>query len=302
MRKLRLDRCAGLLPLAALVLASAAWAQDLQSAVARVRDSVVTLNADSQVGTGFVVAAGGEVLTCAHVIAGAKQIKATLANGEEISAQVVASDEGRDLALLKLERSGLPPVVFGDAAHLQPGASVAAVGASLGLPDSVTRGVVSAVDRDLNGRKYLQIDAALNEGNSGGPVINERGEVVGVATATVKAADNVGFAIPSEPARQFLAEHGVTPVQSLTSETPPAPAESAGPTPLPVPAPAPAGPGLLLTLGLAAAVALVVSLLVWLLAGRLSPRRWPAAPEPAISLRLPAAPADDLSDIDIELK
>ena len=300
MRKRRLGSCAGLLPLVALVLASAASAQDLQSAVARVHDAVVTLKTDGKVGTGFVVAAGGEVLTCAYVVAGAKQIKVTLANGEEVSAQVVASDEGRDLALLKLERSGLPPVVFGDAARLQPGASVAVVGAALGLPDSITRGVVSAVDRDLNGRKYLQIDAALNEGNSGGPVINERGEVVGVATAKVKAADNVGFAIPSEPARQFLAEHGVSVAQSLTSETPPAAAESAPPPPLP--APAPAGPGLLLTLGLAAAVALVVSLLVWLLAGGLSRRGRPATAEPALSLRPPAAPADDLSDIDIELK
>ncbi len=151
----------------------------------------------------------------------------------------------------------------------------------------------------MKGKRYLQIDAALNEGNSGGPVIDEHGRVVGVATAVVKEAQNVGFAVPSDQAIAFLQDAGVVlnlPLGQQGAAAVEKPA--AGPAKLPAPPVVKqVGPSWLLLVGIPFVVALVVSLLVSLLVTR-RVRRPPAEPE--ISLA-PTSEDEDLSDVDITL-
>jgi len=311
MNGLRLDgRCilgAFLVLLPAAFLPAARAQQDMSAAIERVNGSVFTIKAGQAVGTGFVVNPAGEALTCKHAVGEASQVEVTLANGESAKAQVVARDETQDLALLKLEKAGLPAVVFAPAADLKPGQRVAAVGALLGLKNSVTEGVVSALDREIGGHKYFQIDAALNSGSSGGPVVNSRGEVVGVATAVVKEAGNVGFALPSETALEFLRARNVAVSTALRTEggepptVAPGPAPPASPTPVPSPLPPPPtqAPRAWPILALALLISLVVSLFVSLLVNRAFLRRGPQPGPPP-----PARPAiqEDLSDIDITLQ
>ncbi len=304
------SRCprGALLLLLLVAFVPAAWAQqDMSAAIERVNDSVFTIKTEQAVGSGFVVNSSGEALTCKHVVGEAPEVQVTLANGESAKAQVVARDETQDLALLKLDRAGLPAVVFAPAASLKPGQRVAAVGAPLGLKNSVTEGVVGAVDREIEGHRYLQIDAAFNSGNSGGPVVNNRGEVVGIATAVVKEASNVGFALPSETALEFLRTRNVTVSTALRTEGGEQPAVAPGPTapappppvPTPVPPPPPQQPEAWPILALALVISLVVSLFVSLLVNRMFLRRGPEPSPPP-----PAAPAiqEDLSDIDITLQ
>lgn len=306
-------RCLALLWAAGML--AAAWPlraqEDLSAAIARVNDSVFTIKAGESLGTGFVLTPQGDALTCKHVVGEAQEVEVELANGDKSKAQVVAKDDSRDLALLKLDRSGLPTVVFGSAEELKPGERVAVVGAPLGLGNSVTEGVVSAVGRDIAGQKYLQISAALNKGNSGGPVVNSEGKVVGVATAVVQEASNVGFALPSGAALDFLKAQNVVASVALQGEssapTTPGTASPPGPPPAaPVPLPPAAPPSrqdwVLPVLSLV--IALVVSLLVSLLVTRTYLQRVGAvggAPLPPSVLPPPPPVQQDLSDIDITL-
>lgn len=301
----------------------------MQAAIARVSDSVFTIKAGESFGSGFVVTAQGEALTCKHVVGEAKEAEVTLANGEKAKATVVARDDARDLALLKLDRTGLPAVVFAPSATLKPGARVAAVGAPMGLGGTVTEGVVSAAEREIKGQKYLQISATLNKGNSGGPVVNANGEVVGVATATIQEASNVGFALPSEAVLEFLKAQNVTasvPLNKDGGEPVPAPPNGAAPTtpappvasptpaPVPLPTTPPPPPRQSWTMPvLSLLISLVVSLLVSLLVTRMCLQKvsavaGPGGPQPMQPGYAPpplaAAPPpaqQDLSDIDITL-
>lgn len=305
-----------------VLLGGVALAQDLSGALARVSDSVFTIKTEKGLGTGFVVTADGQALTCRHVVAEGGKLKITLSDNSTTSAEVVASDEEHDLALLKLERTGLPAVTFGSSETLKSGVDVAAVGAPFGLENSVTKGVVSSPDREVNGKQYLQISAQLNPGNSGGPVINGKGEVVGVANAIVKGGDGVGFAIPSAVALAFLGEQKVTVATGLGVKPPEEKPEEEGPPLAPPPPPAPPTareiaqviwPLLAATVG----VCLLLSLLVASVVSRGVARRalgggLPQAPAPPAPWGQPQAgpppppqtpPAvDDLSDIDITLQ
>jgi hypothetical protein len=298
--------------------------QDLSGAITRVNDSVFTIKTDKSLGSGFVIDPQGNALTCKHVVGDAKQVDVTLANGDKAKATLVAKDDAHDLALLKLDRAGLPAAVFAAPGNLKPGARVAAVGAPLGLTNSVTEGVVSALDREVNGQKYMQIDAALNSGNSGGPVVDDHGNVVGIATAMVKEANNVGFALPNDVVLDFLKAQNITAavaLKSATTETAPAgpttpgapgapkPGPPAAPQPLPLP-PAPENHDTWMLPLLSLVISLVVSLLVSLLVTRICLQRTGpgAGAPPATAGYLPptAAPPpppqqQDLSDIDITL-
>jgi len=278
---------------------SIASAQDMSGAIEQVKESVLTIKSGERVGAGFIVSPDGHGLTSAHLVGDSSQVTVVLVNDEELEATVVQTDEARDLALVKLDLQNLPAVRFAPSSELKQGARVAALGAPLGLEGSVTQGIVSAVEREAEGKKYLQIDAALNEGNSGGPVIDEKGRVVGVATAVVKEAQNVGFAVPSDAAIAFLQEAGVMLNLPLGQQAPAAvrkPATGPGKLPAP-PVVKQARPPWLLLVGVPFAVALVVSLFVSLLVTR-RVRRRPAEPE--ISLA-PANEDEDLSDVDITL-
>lgn len=156
-------------------------------------------------GSGFIFDPSGYVITNHHVIENADTIKVALSDEREFDATVIGSDKATDVALLKIESGfALPYVTFGDSAGLRVGEEVVAVGNAFGLGGTVTRGIVSAKGRDIRVGgpyvDYIQTDASINRGNSGGPLFNMRGEVVGMNTAIFSPTGGsvgIGFAVPS---------------------------------------------------------------------------------------------------------
>jgi S1-C subfamily serine protease len=156
-------------------------------------------------GTGLIITNDGYVVTNNHVIAGAGRIRVTTDDGESFEAQVVGVDVGTDLAVLKIEADRtLPRLLFAEPDSIRIGDWVIAIGNALGLRGgpTVTVGVIGAMDRDLQTRQQyltdlIQTDAAINEGNSGGPLVNLQGEVVGINTLVLRSAQGIGFSVSS---------------------------------------------------------------------------------------------------------
>jgi S1-C subfamily serine protease len=154
-------------------------------------------------GSGFIISTDGFVVTNNHVIEMAKDIKVSLADGRTVNAELKGADPSTDIAVLKIDVSGLKALTFADSESLQPGQIAIAIGNPLGLQHTVTAGVVSALGRTLranNGRlidDIIQTDASLNPGNSGGPLVNSLGQVIGVNTATIPSAQGLCFAVSS---------------------------------------------------------------------------------------------------------
>lgn len=169
-------------------------------------------------GSGFIIDPAGYIVTNDHVIDGASKIKVKLQDGRKFTAKIVGTDKKTDLALLKISaKTELPYVKFGDSSKLRPGDVVLAVGNPFGLGGTVTAGIVSARNRDINAGPYddyIQTDAAINRGNSGGPLFNTNGNVVGVNTAIYSpngGSVGIGFAIPSNLVKNItgqLRDHG----------------------------------------------------------------------------------------------
>jgi serine protease Do len=151
-------------------------------------------------GTGFIIDRDGSILTNHHVVDGAERIVVTLADGRALRAHIVGSDPETDVALIKVDgQQDLPVAPLGDSAALRMGEWVCAIGNPLGYEHTVTVGVVSYLGRklfDANLDNYIQTDAAITLGNSGGPLINTRGEVIGINAAVSSRASNIGFAVP----------------------------------------------------------------------------------------------------------
>ncbi len=164
-------------------------------------------------GSGFVISADGKILTNNHVVAGAQKIQVRLSNNEVLTARVLGTDPATDIALLKVDaKEKLRPVPLGDSDKLRVGDWVMAIGNPMNFESTVTVGVVSAKERrglsdnpdSASLQNFIQTDAAINFGNSGGPLINVGGEVVGIATMVVRPAQNIGFAVPINMAKAIL--------------------------------------------------------------------------------------------------
>ncbi len=164
----------------------------------------------SSLGSGFIVSPDGYVVTNNHVVAGGTQIVVKLDRGSEHPAKVVGTDPATDLALLKIEATGLPVLPLGDSDRLQVGEPVMAIGNPFGLEQTVTTGIVSAKERFIGSGPYddfIQTDASINPGNSGGPLIDSRGAAVGINTAIFSESGGsvgIGFAIPINLAKTVL--------------------------------------------------------------------------------------------------
>jgi S1-C subfamily serine protease len=179
-------------------------------------------------GTGMIIRSDGHILTNFHVVQGAEQIRVSLPSGDTYDARIIGADRITDLAVIKIDAEDLPTVKFGDSDSLSVGDWVVALGNVLALKGgpTVTLGIVSAKGRSITterGELYdlIQTDAAINDGNSGGPLVNLDGEVIGVSTAILRQAQGIGFAVSSSqalPIVDSLIENGrvVRPLIGLT--------------------------------------------------------------------------------------
>jgi serine protease Do len=156
------------------------------------------------VGSGFILSADGLIMTNAHVVDGADEVLVTLTDKREFKAKIIGADKRTDVALVKIEASGLPAVKVGDVNRLRVGEWVMAIGSPFGLENTVTAGIVSAKQRDTGDYlPFIQTDVAINPGNSGGPLINMRGEVVGINSQIYSRSGGfmgISFSIPMDEA------------------------------------------------------------------------------------------------------
>jgi len=181
------------------------------AAVARaLLPTVVEIRHDNGLGSGFVYDANGYIMTAAHVVEGVDQVDVRLFDGTELQGEVVGTDQVNDVAVVKVDRTGLKAAPLGTGQDLQVGQLAIAIGSPFGLNETVTAGIISSTDRLLEGREVIQTDAPINPGNSGGVLADRHGRVIGVNDA-IRPGDNtngnvgIGFAVPIDIAAKSAA-------------------------------------------------------------------------------------------------
>jgi len=205
-------------------------AVDLTDVVARARESVVTITANGistqgfspfgqatqGIGSGVILTASGHILTNRHVVEDSTSLSVELADGRTFDATIVREASDTDLALIKVDATGLPAASIGGSAALEVGQTALAIGSPLGTyTETVTRGIVSGLGREVTVTDQLtrrrttltdliQTDAAINAGNSGGPLLDAAGNVIGINTAVSTSAEGIGFAIPIDAAAELV--------------------------------------------------------------------------------------------------
>jgi len=168
-------------------------------------------------GSGFIISSNGQILTNAHVVAGADTVSVTLKDGRTMQGKVLGVDPVTDVAVIKINGSNLPAVRLGNSEQLKPGEWAIAIGNPLGLDNTVTTGIISATGRTSSQVgvpdkrvSFIQTDAAINPGNSGGPLLNASGQVIGMNTAIIQGAQGIGFAIPINTAQRIATQLATT--------------------------------------------------------------------------------------------
>jgi S1-C subfamily serine protease len=229
------DTTTGPAPAVETVSTLGAVEEDLVDVITRARQAVVTISAEittnlrgpvggpgtaTGVGSGVIVTSDGYILTNAHVVEDATSLSVELSDGQTYDATVVEISEGHDLALIRIEATDLTAAAIGDSSTIEVGETAVAIGSPLGdYTDTVTKGIISALGRDIEVADetsrtivtltdLIQTDAAINEGNSGGPLLNAEGEVIGINTAMATTAEGLGFATPINLAAELLTEAG----------------------------------------------------------------------------------------------
>ncbi len=207
-----------------------AYSRAVTTVVDRVGPAVVSISVGKQsegneqdqmgAGSGVVIAPDGYIITNDHVAHDAKQLEVTLTDGSTLPAAIVGTDPATDLAVIRAEGSNLPFATLGDSASLRVGQLVIAIGNPFGFQSTVSTGVVSALGRALRSREgrliedIIQHTAPLNPGNSGGPLVDSRGRIVGINTAIIMMAQGIAFSIPSNTAKWIVSQlltHGRVP-------------------------------------------------------------------------------------------
>ena len=214
----------GLAVLATLVIATAAaaepCAEPLAAVFERTSPAVVSIQAmkinkakpqrrfETIVGSGVIIDKDGQILTNAHVVDGAASLTVTLDSGNKVPARILGLDPVLDIALLRVDSTGaLPAARLGDSSAVKVGEEVVAIGNPIGLDQTMTRGIVSGLNRLLPGvsdEPMIQTDAPINPGNSGGPLVDRCGGVVGINTLISEDAQSIGFAVPINAAKAIL--------------------------------------------------------------------------------------------------
>ena len=193
--------------------------KDVSDVVQKVRPSVVGVITESfqtystsSTGSGIILSEDGYIVTNNHVVEGGDSIAVTLDDGETYAAELIGTDVKSDIAVLKIDAQNLPAAEFGDSSQVEVGEAAIAIGNPLGLNGTVTAGIISAVDREIqvgsSNMVLLQTDASINPGNSGGALLNEYGQVIGVNRAKISSEDSegLGFAIPSNTVGPIVEE------------------------------------------------------------------------------------------------
>lgn len=187
---------------------------------ARSTPSVVSVRTEQSLGTGFVVSPDGLIATNLHVIAGNSEITVTLSDHREFQVvEIWNGDRQRDLVIMRIQAKKLPVIPLGNSDEMHPGDAVVAIGHPLGLEDTVSNGLVSAVRKLDKSLTVLQISAPIAPGSSGGPIFNDHGEVIGVATAIMLGGQNINFGVPVSYLKELLKRPAAVNLEAFAAAT-----------------------------------------------------------------------------------